>query len=331
MREDCRKELELREDRERVASYIVGFLRAFQAAALPHQSLIGKEASPELVSCALAHLQVFAVRALETFFRDCFVVLCKRDSTFLEKATEATKGKIDYATLSKFISGKSSLEEHLAAERNFQNLDVVNMAFAPLFGRPTFEALNKTTFNPVLPGAPARSSPICLDGKPWRALLYELVASRHQIIHNANHPLPQDQVHVVEQANMVLLVGQLFGLHLAQTLGVGTLVTEAPLWMVVLMAVAAKSEESPEVLLGRMAKQVELNPELKEAKGHIGPVLLPAQHVMRLRFVEDRSTAHSISADQEIIHLVTKVGDNYELSTVVSAEALSQDGGKGEL
>ena len=104
MPEDRQHELELRADRESVASHTVGFLRAFQAAALPHQFLIGKEASPELVSCALAHLQVFSVRALETFFRDSFVLLCKRDSNFLAKATESTKGKIDYATLSAFIS-----------------------------------------------------------------------------------------------------------------------------------------------------------------------------------------------------------------------------------
>ena len=79
------------------------------------------------------------------------------------------------------------------------------MAFAPLFGRPTFEALNETTFKTFLPGNPARSYPICLNDKPWKALLYELVASRHQIIHNANRPLPYDQTRVVEQANMVLL------------------------------------------------------------------------------------------------------------------------------
>lgn len=316
MSENNQNQLELRSDREKVASYIVGFLKSFQQACLPHQSLNGKNASPEIISCALAHLQVFSVRALETFFRDCFVLLCKQDPLFLAKATEATKGKIDYATLSGFISGKSSLEDHLAAQRNFQNLDVVNLAFEPLFGDNTFDALNKVEFHPLIPGNPPRTIKISLKDKPWRPLLYELVNARHQIIHNSNHPLPCDQGRVLEQANMALLVGQLFGSHLANKLGVGTLVTEAPLWMVALTAVAMKSDEKPEVLMSRIAKELSSNPDLKEMKGHIGPAIVLGKDLMRIRFTENHAATNAFSDSTCVIHLLNRVGEDFELQTL---------------
>lgn len=309
-------QLALRSDREGVASHIVGFLKAWQQAAQPHQSLATTKPSSDLIRCSLAHLQVFTVRAIETFFRDCFVLLCKRDPSFLEKATEATKGKIDYATLSAFISGRASLEDHLAAQRNFQNLDVVNLAFEPLFGRPTFDALNETTFHPLVPGDPPTWITIDLREQPWRAQLYELVDARHQIIHNANRPLPADQERVLKQAHTALLVGQLFGYHLATTLRVGAIATEAPLWMIILTSVATKSNASPKELMGRIAKEMAANSELRDAKGHIGPALLFAQHVMRLRFTQSHPTASAVADGRDVIHLLRKVGENFELQTL---------------
>jgi len=92
-----------------------------------------------------------------------------------------------------------------------------------------------------------------------------------------------------------------------------------------------KSKECPAVLLAQLAEQVSLNPELKEAKGHIGPALLPAQHVMRLRFVDGHSTSHSSSTAHKIFHVVTKVGDTYELSTLVTAATSPQEGFNGDL
>lgn len=320
---DNQDQLALRSDREGVASYIVGFLRAWQQAAIPHQSLATGTASPELIRCSLAHLQVFAVRALETFFRDCFVLLCKRDPSFLEKAIEATKGKIDYVTLSAFINGRASLEDHLAAQRNFQNLDVVNLAFEPLFGKPTFDALNETTFHPIVPGDPPITIKINLREQPWRAQLYELLDSRHQIIHNANRSLPIDQERVLKQADTALLVGQLFGSHLANKLCVGTIATEAPLWMVLLTAAATNSNASPTELMGRIAKEMASKPELVDAKGHIGPAIVFAQHIMRLRFSESHPTASAVADGRGVVHLLCKVGDEFELQTL---QSLREDG-----
>jgi hypothetical protein len=314
--DDIQKQMELRSDRESVASFTVGFLKAFQQAVLPHQSLVSTNAPPELISCSLAHLQVFSVRALETFFRDCFVLLCKRDPSFLAKATEATKGKIDYATLSSFVSGKASLEDHLAAQRNFQNLDVINLAFEPLFGRSTFEALNEATFHPLVPGDPPRTVKLNLKEKPWESHLYELFSARHQIIHNANRPLPSDQVTVLEQADMALLVGQLFGSHLAAKLQVGTIATEAPLWMVVLTGVAGRSKLSPEVLIGRMAKALASNRELADARGHIGPAIVLGQHLMRLRFADSHPTNDAIVDGRDVVHLLTQEDDHLVLQTL---------------
>ncbi len=306
----------LRSDREGVASHIVGFLRAWQQAAMPHYSLVNTKPSSELISCSLAHLQVFTVRALETFFRDCFVLLCKRDSSFLEKATEATKGKIDYATLSALLSGKSSIEEHLAAQRNFQNLDVVNLAFEPLFGRAAFDVLNETTFHPLVPGDPPKTIKIDLSEQPWRAQLYELVDARHQIIHNANRPLPTDQERVLKQADTALLVAQLFGSHLATALRVGTIVTEAPLWMVILMSVAINSNKSPAELMARMVKEIGTNSELRDAKGHIGPAIVFAHHITRLRFAENHPTASAVAEGRDVYHLLSMVGKDFELQTL---------------
>jgi hypothetical protein len=314
--DDIQKQMELRSDRECVASYTVGFLRAFQQAALPHQCLAGTNAPPELISCVLAHLQVFSVRALETFFRDCFVLLCKRDSSFLAKATEATKGKIDYVTLSSFVSGKASLEDHLAAQRNFQSLDVVNLAFEPLFGCPTFEALNEISFDAFVPGDPPRAIALNLKEKPWKSHLYELFSARHQIIHNSNRPLPSDPAIVLEQANMALLVGQLFGSHLAATLRVGTIATEAPLWMVVLMACAIGSDASPEELTGRIAKELVSNREVADARGHIGPAIVLGQHLMRLRFADSHPTNDTNVDGRDVVHLLTQVGDHLVLETL---------------
>ncbi len=323
MANDMEDQVALRSDREGVASYIVGFLKAWQQAALPHQSLANTKPSSELIRCSLAHLQVFTVRALETFFRDCFVLLCKRDPSFLEKATEATKGKIDYATLSAFISGRASLEDHLAAQRNFQNLDVVNLAFEPLFGRAAFDALNETTFHPLVPGDPPKTIRIDLREQAWRAQLYELVDARHQIIHNANRPLPTDQERVLKQADTALLVAQLFGSHLATTLRVGTIATEAPLWMVVLMAVATKSNKSPAELMGRMDKEIATNSELRDAKGHIGPAIVFAQHIMRLRFAESHPTVSAVAEGRDVYHLLSRVGEDFELQTL---QGLHKDG-----
>ena len=316
MSEEISRQIELRSDRESVPSYIVGFLRASKHAALPHQSLVGQNPSSELMSCALAHLQVFTVRALETFFRDCFVLLCKRDASFLHMATEATKGKLDYVALSSFISGKASLEEHLAAQRNFQNLDVVNLAFEPLFGRPTFDALNDASFSVFIPGDPPRMLELSLKEQPWKAQLYGLFGARHEIIHNSNRALPSDQTAVLAQANTAILVGQLFGCHLASTLRVGTIVTEAPLWMVALMSLSLDTNVTPDELQELVANELANNREFAGGSGHIGPALVLGQHLMQLRFADDHSTTEATVGGRDIVHLLTRIGDELELQTL---------------
>jgi len=316
MSEEDPRQASLRVYRESVPSYIVGFLRASKHAALPHQSLIGQSASPELLSCALAHLQVFTVRALETFFRDCFVLLCKRDTSFLRMATEATKGKLDYATLSTFITGKASLEDHLAAQRNFQNLDVVNLAFEPLFGRPMFDALNDAEFNVFLPEDPPRLLELSLKEQPWRSQLYGLFGERHEVIHNSNRPLPQEQAGVLDQANTALLVGQLFGCYLASTLRVGTITTEAPLWMVALLSLSSSTSATPDELNALIASELATNREFASGSGHIGPAIVLGEHLMQLRFANDHPTTEATAAGREVVHLLTRVGDELELQTL---------------
>lgn len=314
MPENTDRQIELRADRESISSYIVGFLRASQQAALPHQSLSGSAFSSELMSCALSHLQVFSVRALETLFRDCFILLCKRDPSFLQRATESTKGKIDYVTLASFLNGKSTIEEHLAAQRNFQNLDTINLAFEPLFGRPTFEELKESNFSVFLPGSPPQHISFSLKEKDPTPLLYELFTSRHQIIHNSNRPLPSDQAAVLEQANAALLVGQLFGTYLAQKLGIGTIAIEAPLWMVVFLA--SRIDKASDADPSKAAEGFASNPELAGKTGHIGPSLILGKDLMRLRFIDHHSTSKAISEGRPVIHLITTVGEFLELQTL---------------
>ena len=317
---------ELRSDRESVASHTVGFLKAAQQAAIPLHSLVGSSPSQEVMSCALAHLQIFTVRALETFFRDCFVLLCKRDESFLEKAIKATHVKLDYGNMYGFINGKASFQEHLAAQRNFQNLDVVNLAFEPLFGCSTFDALNNIDFSVLLPGDPPSNLKISLKERPWKTQLYELVEDRHRLIHNAHRPLPIDQKRVQDQAETAILLGQLFATHLAHILNVGIIATEAPMWMVIYTAPAMHTKLTPDELLTRVTKELASNPEFSATQGHIGPAIIFSEQLMRLRFT-DSNCAHNTAAKEGVFHLLNKVGDGFELSTLKSIDDSEIDSG----
>jgi hypothetical protein len=291
--------LSLNSARELIPSHVIGFLRAYQQAVVLHQELAISKAklSNQANQVLLSQIQVFAVRALETFLRDCFVTLSRLDSDFLDASMKLSRRGLR--------AGEDEVVEKLAGELSFQNLDAVSEYFRPALNDDLFSDLDKSDWSVYVVGGP--------QGKPWsfklpehapkwRADLQILFDNRHEIIHNANRSLEIDQSEVMRLVTMAFLIGQLVGILLGQRTSTGIISTEAPLKYVVLLGVVMHAKSKEEVL--QAIERANSMPDLDGKFGHVGPAIVPIGLLGSLDFVDKGRRAGPLPS--EIHHVVTK-------------------------
>lgn len=318
----------LSKDRSAIASHVVGLLKSFKEAATFNQMLTKNEIDkPELVSVSLAHMVVFTVRALETFFRDSFVSCIRQVDGFKEAILNDGRNTIKLREVDILLGKQVPFEEVIATYQRFQNLKAINHCFRPLGGKPIFQAIHDAKPPMFIYDGQQLSIwtkfSMAIGYPDWRGMMRYLFKERHEILHNANHPLPTDQTYILKCVEASMIFAQIFAICAASRMrperepkaGVLTFVTNYRQAMVGWAMLSAKDVEAFRNAVIELERQTDEKPELAtEVNTGIGPLLVLPSQILNMEFEQvGRQSTHGEAG----VHMVKASANGHLLLTTL--------------
>jgi hypothetical protein len=172
--------------------------------------LLAQKLSENWTKTIISHYIVSLVTCWETFFRDVFVFLLKRNPSI---ASEHAQNARVRKALGRAPGSEPDQTEYIASLFNFQNLESLLDAFGPFFGEdgsldlPTNEhvLVNSKRYGWSMFSLPA----IFPD---WKENLDFILQERHRIIHDANHSCTVSRKDIRELEAVLFFYLQLFGI-----------------------------------------------------------------------------------------------------------------------
>ncbi len=157
----------------------------------------------------ISHYIVSLVTCWETFFRDIFVFLLKRNPALAAQLAQNARVR---KVLGRSPASEADQAEYIAGVFNFQNIDSLSEAFAPILGG--HRGLDLPTREHVFVNSKARgwvkfSLPALFP--EWKANLDFILQERHRIIHDANHSCTVTRRDIRQLESVLFFYLQLFG------------------------------------------------------------------------------------------------------------------------
>jgi hypothetical protein len=162
---------------------VLGFVVNYSAPARLMRSFLPPTKGKEDILQAAARAYIIGIAAcVETFFRDLYIYLLKRNSSLLRRALKDG----DRKHLPRYLAAGVSAEEFAASQVSFQSAEAINQNISIFFSTPFFDILDQFELICEVPSAlrtgPARLKlPSC-----WESDLGRVFSLRHEFAHDAN-------------------------------------------------------------------------------------------------------------------------------------------------
>jgi len=192
---------------------VLRFAMNYSASArLMHSFLPPSRDKADLVQAAMRAYTIGIAACIETFFRDLYLCLLKRNPRLLQQLLTAGSGKAPASHLARYLAEGVSAEEFAVFQASFQNADAINKNISIFFSIPFFDALDGLEIVCDVPSA-RQSGPGRLKLPPcWQSDLDRVFSLRHEFAHDANSKtqVSTDEMERIEP--MALLICQVTAL-----------------------------------------------------------------------------------------------------------------------
>jgi hypothetical protein len=168
--------------KELVLSFVVNYSAP---ARLMHSFLPPAKGKEDILQAAMRAYVIGIAACVETFFRDLYFLLLKRNPSLLPRALSDSKRGEPASRLPRYLSAGVSAEE-FAASASFQNAEAINQNLSIFFSASFFEVLDQfeviCDVHSAQRKGPARLKlPSC-----WQSDLGRVFSLRHEFAHDAN-------------------------------------------------------------------------------------------------------------------------------------------------
>ena len=175
--------------------------------------LISQKLPEVWTSMIISHYIVSLVTCWETFYRDIFVFLLKRHPDIVDKLKQNTKVN---KVLGHAPINLPEQEEYIASIFNFQNLESLQEAFAPILGvKGNLELPTKEDIFVHAKGKGWLPFNLSALFPKWTNDLDFILQERHRIIHDANHSSTVSRTDIARIESVVFFYLQLFGIFVS--------------------------------------------------------------------------------------------------------------------
>jgi hypothetical protein len=167
--------------------HVLRFMVNYSAQArMMHSFLPPTKGKEDVLQAAMRAYVIGIAACVETFFRDLYVDLLKRNPGLMQQALSASSRKAPASHLSRYVAEGVSAEEFAAFQASFQNAEAINQNISILFSIPFFDVLDRFELVCDIPSA-RHSGPARLKLPPcWRSDLDRVFSLRHEFAHDAN-------------------------------------------------------------------------------------------------------------------------------------------------
>jgi hypothetical protein len=167
-------------------AFVLGFIVNYSGPArLMHSFLPPTKGKEDVFQAAMRAYIIGIAACVETFFRDLYFYLIKRDPSLLQRALKESKRRESASRLPRYLTEGASAEE-FAASASFQNSEAINQNVSIFFSVPFFDVLNQFELVCEVPSA-ARIGPCNLKlPSSWQHDLGRVFSLRHEFAHDAN-------------------------------------------------------------------------------------------------------------------------------------------------
>jgi hypothetical protein len=183
------RELHRGDPRELVLNFAVNFSAP---ARLMHSLLPPRKGKEELLQAAMRAYVIGIAACTETFFRDLYFHLLKRNPGMLHRALNERNRKEPASRLPKYTAHGVSPEEFAAHQASFQNAEAINQNISIFFPSPFFDTLSQ--FDPICDIPSAQSD------------LGRVFSLRHEFAHDANAKtqISRDEMRRIETTALLI-------------------------------------------------------------------------------------------------------------------------------
>ena len=197
------RELHRGDPRELVLNFAVNLSAP---ARLMHSLLPPRKGKEELLQAAMRAYVIGIAACTETFFRDLYFHLLKRNPGMLHRALNERNRKEPASRLPKYTAHGVSPEEFAAHQASFQNAEAINQNISIFFPSPFFDTLSQ--FDPICDIPSARRSGPARIKLPvsWQSDLGRVFSLRHEFAHDANAKtqISRDEMRRIETTALLI-------------------------------------------------------------------------------------------------------------------------------
>jgi hypothetical protein len=167
-------------------AFVLSFVVNYSAPArLMHSFLPPIEGKEDILQAAMRAYVIGIAACVETFFRDLYFYLLKRNSSLLQRALKESNRTESTSRLPRYLAEGASVEE-FAASASFQNAEAINRNVSVFFSTPFFDVLDQFELVCDVPSAlQSRSARLKLP-PCWQSDLRRVFSLRHEFAHDAN-------------------------------------------------------------------------------------------------------------------------------------------------
>jgi len=167
-------------------AFVLSFVVNYSAPArLMHSFLPPTGGKEDVFQAALWAYVIGIAACIETFFRDLYFYLLKRNPSLLQRALNESNRRESANRLSRYVAEGASAEE-FAASASFQNAETINQNVSIFFSTPFFDLLDQFELVCDVPSA-LRAGPANLKlPSCWQYDLGRVFSLRHEFAHDAN-------------------------------------------------------------------------------------------------------------------------------------------------
>ena len=202
--------LKLRElHRGEAEGVILNFLVNYSyPARLMRSHLPLQKGNEDMLQAAMRSYVIGIAASVETFFRDLFVCLLKRDPGLVNRALKEAIRCEPANRLPQYLAAGVSAEE-FAASASFQNADAINHNVSIAFsGASYFDALDQFEIGCEVPSARRGPARLKLSAS-WKDDLDRVFTLRHEFAHDANSKTVIDTEEMRNIETNILLICQM--------------------------------------------------------------------------------------------------------------------------
>jgi hypothetical protein len=167
--------------------FVLSFLVSYSAPArLMHSFLPPTKGKKDILQAAMRAYIIGIAACVETFFRDLYFYLLKRNPSLLSQALNESNRKEPASHLPRYLAEGVSAEEFAASQASFQNADAINRNISIFFSTSFFEVLDQFELICEIPSARRTGAARLKLLSCWQSDLGRIFTLRHEFAHDSN-------------------------------------------------------------------------------------------------------------------------------------------------